>query len=211
MLDDHSSNLLTSNLISSIEFSISKKTLKLADANLSFEQLNLLIAALRSLNSLNASIDFEYANKISQLEIRGLNLNGNSDLDDRALKKIHNYAIENQKLRVLQLERFKVTHVSLIGFFEGLHMTNIRELNLSSIPLNYHLVESLCFNFEKNKVELKTLELRNSKLTDLAALKLMESLLGVRSRPLKISRLNLSTNNKLGFKFQNELVKMLEE
>ena len=95
MLDDHSSNLLTSNLISSIEFSISKKTLKLADANLSFEQLNLLIAALRSLNSLNASIDFEYANKISQLEIRGLNLNGNSDLDDRALKKIHNYAIEN--------------------------------------------------------------------------------------------------------------------
>ena len=104
-----------------------------------------------------------------------------------------------------------MTHVSLIGFFEGLHMTNIRELNLSSIPLNYHLVESLCFNFEKNKVELKTLELRNSKLTDLAALKLMESLLGVRSRPLKISRLNLSTNNKLGFKFQNELVKMLEE
>lgn len=99
------------------------------------------------------------------------------------------------------------------NLFNQLPETNIVELNVSGIPLSYFCVESLCMILknERERVSLRVLHMRNTKLQDISALKLMEHVLGANGDPVKIKYLSMSMNSQLGYKFQNGVVKMFQD
>ena len=65
---------------------------------------------------------------------------------------------------------------------------------------------------------LRVLHVRNCKLSDASALKLMEHVIlggpsddSSKKKPLKLKYLSMRMNSQLGFRFQSELVKMMKE
>lgn len=60
----------------------------------------------------------------------------------------------------------------------------------------------------KEKLDLRVLHIRNTKLQDSSALKLLEQIIVHRA---KVKYLGMSMNPNLGFQFQNGLIKMLRE
>jgi hypothetical protein len=205
-LEKHS-ELLTIKLLNCLDFNPKNSLLSIPDANMTYDQLCLLLSALGSLGRLGQTSKDQ---KLEQFEVSGLNLNGNQDLEDGAMKKLTRFAVDNPNIRVLSVERFQLTHVSLLHLFSSLPRTNLFELNLSGIPLSYPCIEQMCKMLDSPKTKLQVLHLRNTKLNDLSALKLMECIVGIEvNNPLPIRYLSLSMNNKLGFHFQNGLLKML--
>jgi hypothetical protein len=77
-------------------------------------------------------------------EIKGLNLNGNTDLGDKSLKLTTEMLKQLHSIKVLSIERFKVSYNSLTNLFQQLPSTRLIELNISGIPLNYFSIENLC-------------------------------------------------------------------
>lgn len=128
--------------------------------------------------------------------VKGLNFNGNTELTDQSLNILVQFAIEFQSIKVLSIERFQVSHSGITNLFIQLPNTRIVELNISGIPLNYFCVDSLCnvLSRQRDIIELRVLHLRNTKLQDLSALRLMEHILGVNQEPVKIKFLSMSMN-----------------
>jgi len=55
--------------------------------------------------------------KDSDIEIKGLNLNGNVELTDYSLRVLIEFVKKYQSIKVLSMERFKVSHASLNALF----------------------------------------------------------------------------------------------
>ena len=55
--------------------------------------------------------------KESGIEIKGLNLNGNVELTDYSLRVLIEFVKKYQSIKVLSMERFKVSHASLNALF----------------------------------------------------------------------------------------------
>jgi hypothetical protein len=75
---------------------------------------------------------------------------------------------------VLSIERLKCSHQSITYLFQALPFTRVVELNVSGIPVNYFGIDALCRVVEgSHKLDLRVLHLRNTRLNDASALKLM--------------------------------------
>ena len=85
--------------------------------------------------------EFEDDGKLAQFKIRGLNLNHNLDLSDQSMKRVIQLCIDLKEIKVLSVERLNLTPKSIMHLFENLHSTNLGELNISGIPLNYHCID----------------------------------------------------------------------
>ena len=97
--------------------------------------------------------------------IKGLNFNGNYHLTDMALKALVQYSKDNTSIKVLSIEKFKVSFQGLTYLFSELINTKIIELNISGIPINYLNIETLCNAMNDSKrPTLRVLHLRNTKL-----------------------------------------------
>jgi hypothetical protein len=108
-----------------------------------------------------------------------LNLNGNSELGDYSLRTLVDFLIRNSCIKVLSIERFKASHGAINTLFESLPLTKIVELNISGIPISYICIEQLCkVLIQSERLELRVLHLRNTKLQDMSALKFMETIIG---------------------------------
>ena len=100
---------------------------------------------------------------------------------------------------------------------KALPSTKLVELNVSGISLSYFCIEQLCetLTVNRSQVSLRVLHIRNCKLTDASALKLMLHVIqGVpeeNKKPLKLKYLSMRMNNSLGYRFQAELVKMMKQ
>lgn len=101
--------------------------------------------------------------------------------------------------------------------FKALPSTRLVELNVSGIQLSYYCIEQLCETLAhfRSESSLRVLHVRNCKLTDASALKLMQNvILGVPDeglKPLKLKYLSMRMNSQLGYRFQSELVQMMQE
>lgn len=142
-----------------------------------------------------------------ELKIKGLNLNGNSDLTDVSVREVSDFLKKHKQIIVLSIERIQASHQSINYLFQQLPQTNVVELNLSGIPINYFCIDSLCKVInDTKKLNLRVIHLRNTKLNDLSALKLLSQLI---DRHSKIKYLSMSMNNSLGYKFQQSVIQML--
>jgi len=65
------------------------------------------------------------------------------------LKLITEVLKQFHTIKVLSIERFKVSYNSLTNLFQALSGTRLIELNISGIPLNYFCVENMCQNLQK--------------------------------------------------------------
>ena len=145
-------------------------------------------------------------------QVRGLNLNGNCELTDASMRLITDFVHNHELVRVLSVERIKASHSSLSQLFNQLPTNGLIELNVSGIPINYYCVEQLCNVIAPGKSQLRVLHLRNTKLQDISALKLMQHVLGTdQVKSSKIRYLSLSQNAQLRFQFQNGLLKLMQE
>ena len=86
--------------------------LSVIDANLTNGQLQNLIDTLEMISNLVKEDEH------SDFEIKGLNLNGNYELTDVSLRSLVDFVKKNKAIKVLSIERFKVSHSSLNALFQ---------------------------------------------------------------------------------------------
>ena len=200
--------VVTQRLLHQIQFNMKNKLFAVIDASLTDNQLQNLMETLAMIAMKSADSNH------SHFQIKGLNLNGNVELTDYSLRVLTEFVKKYQSIRVLSIERFKVSHASLNALFQALPQSRIVELNISGIPISYFCIEQLCRILQEfhGRIDLRVLHLRNTKLQDVSALKFMECVLGAGNAPAaKVKYLSMSMNTQLGFKFQSGVIKMFQD
>lgn len=129
--------------------------MSLVDANLNDQMLLVILSTLHTIKVVLGD----------KFVIKGLNFNGNYHLTDMALKGLVQFSKDNTSIKVLSVEKFKVSYQGLSYLFSELKNTKIIELNISGIPVNFLNIESLCDAMKDSKrPALRVLHLRNTKL-----------------------------------------------
>ena len=178
----------TQRMMVQLQFNQQKKLLSLTDANLTDHQLKLFLETLDQV--LKSHMD---------LVISGICLNGNPELGSSSLRLLTDFCCKFSEIKVLSVERLKGCQSSLLYLFQNLPHTRLTELNISGIQINYFCIEQLCQVLSQSrKLDLRVLHLRNTKLQDLSALKLMTQII---KNKAKIKYLSMSMNSLLGYKF----------
>ena len=156
-----------------ISFNQQNQLLQLADSHIQDEQFEFL---METLDVVIETCEQMKSGNDQQFNIKALNFNGNSELTDISVRILTEFVQKHQDIKVLSIERIKASCGRLSTLFQSLSSSRIVELNVSGIPVSYFSIEQLCSvlsNF-RSKIDLRVLHLRNTKLSDLSALKLME-------------------------------------
>lgn len=180
--------------------------------------LSVLQAVIDNLKNHELPVGVNISN---MFELKGLNFNNNAQLGDASVRAVTQVAKTMQHIKVVSIEKFHASFSAIVSLVKSLPETKIVELNVSGIPLSYFCIEQLCDTLatHRSQIALRVLHVRNCKLSDASALKLMEHvILGgplddntSKKKPLKLKYLSMRMNSQLGFRFQSELVKMMKE
>lgn len=121
-------------MLEKLKYNGKNKMLCLVDAKLQDEQLEFFISTIQIIQ---AALQHKFV-------IKGLNFNFNPELTDKSLKCILSFITSVKTVKVLSLEKMRLSHQGIQTLFNILPQTKIIELNLSGIPMNLVCIDTLC-------------------------------------------------------------------
>ncbi|CDW78286.1 UNKNOWN [Stylonychia lemnae] len=150
--------------------------------------------------------DFSKCNISELIEIYEVSFSHNQFFKDQSIKLLIETIPNMTWLKNLQIEKINVSDSAMLKFIDFNCFQYLNELNISSNNLSYVCFDELTKLFKtRNSLNLKQLDLSNTKLTDKSGIELFESVLNY----TQIKILNLSRNQNLGFKFSSYSINLL--
>lgn len=139
-------------------------------------------------------------------QIRALSFHNNIYFKDFCLKQFLEYLIDTTTLRSLSLEKVSVSDSALMKLFDTLPQIRLDSLNLASNSINYFAFEHLTKVVNEHGLNVKFLNLSNTKLSDRGGIELFEAII----KFSHVEELDLSRNPGLGYKFANSAISILK-